>query len=202
MPYKLHMLQSVTSIQPFGQGMTIRAGNPACNLVLRDFRKRCGMSWEIAKLFLGASPSLPCLPMSPEWKGSSCLLPGCCGCHALEILDQARSCCVRRVSTLWVSGGVQGSQPSHAFARGCSIFILPSPEEIPLVCALRNNETKCGIWVLLSARELEKRSRKQRRKILYWLQKTELSRTQPNRKYQVSIIIQLLIWGMHYHVKI
>lgn len=62
----------------------------------------------------------------------------------------------------------QGSQTSHAFAKGCVTSTLPSQEERFLICAPRNNETKCGIWELLISRGLGKRSRKQKRKILCW----------------------------------
>lgn len=150
------MPQSVTSIQPFGQGMAIGADSPASYLVLRDFRNGHGVSWEMVELSLGASPWLHCVPMSPEWKGPSCPL--------VDVVDVPQSRCrTRHEAGAWGGCPHWGSQEERpgqptltGFFRGCGTSTRPSQDERYFICASRNNETKCGIWVLVSGRVGEK----------------------------------------------
>ena len=50
----------------------------------------------------------------------------------------------------------QAIQSSHAFIRGSGASTLPSQDERFFSHALGKDETKCGIWALLSDRQLEK----------------------------------------------
>lgn len=77
----------------------------------------------------------------------------------------------------------QNFQSLHAFVRGSGASTLPSQDKRFSSHAFRNDETKCRIRVAESwGKNLESRGSKF---FIGSSQRTEFSRTQPNRKYQV-----------------